>query len=45
MGNPDNITNTTFQKAAKASSQDDVEAKMNTLELLKKELDKNQTKG
>ena len=45
MGNPDNITNSTFQKAAKASSQDEKEAKKNTLELLKTEVEKNQTKG
>ncbi len=38
MGNPDNITNITFEKAAKAEKQDVVEAKLKTLELLQLEL-------
>ena len=36
MGNPDNITNKTFEEAAKASGQNAEEAKKNTLELLQK---------
>ena len=42
MGNPDNITYTTFQKAAKAENQSITQAKLETLELLKHELN-NQT--
>lgn len=38
MGNPKNITDKTFEEAAKASNQSMEEAKKNTLELLKKEL-------
>lgn len=38
MGNPKNITDKTFEEAAKASNQSMKEAKKNTLELLKKEL-------
>lgn len=38
MGHPDNITNTTFDKAAKAEGQTRTEAMMKTLELLKLEL-------
>jgi hypothetical protein len=36
MGNPDNITNKTFEEAAKAAGQNAEEAKKNTLELLQK---------
>jgi hypothetical protein len=36
MGNPDNITNETFEEAAKAAGQNAEEAKKNTLELLQK---------
>lgn len=39
MGNPDNITNTTFAKAAQAEKQSVTEAKLKTLELLKQELE------
>ena len=38
MGHPQNITNKTFEEAAKAMSQSGEEAKKNTLELLKKHL-------
>lgn len=38
MGNTKNITNKTFDEAAKASNQSAQDAKKNTLELLKKEL-------
>ena len=38
MGNTDNITEETIQKAAKASGQSIEEAKKNTLELLTKKL-------
>lgn len=38
MGNPKNITDKTFEEAAKASSQSMEEAKKNTLDLLKKQL-------
>lgn len=38
MGNPANITNSTFQKAADAEKQTVTEAKLNALELLKQEL-------
>ena len=40
MGSPDNITNTTFEKAAKAYDQSPEEAKLQTLALLKQELEK-----
>jgi hypothetical protein len=40
MGNPKNITNKTFEEAAKAASQSPEEAKRNSLELLKKGLEK-----
>ena len=36
MGNPKNITNKTFEEAAKASGQQTDEAKKNALELLQK---------
>jgi hypothetical protein len=38
MGNPQNITNKTFDEAAKAADQPVEEAKQNALELLKKVL-------
>ena len=38
LGNPKNITNRTFDEAAKAAGQSADEAKRNTLELLKKVL-------
>ena len=38
MGNPNNITNKTFQEAAKAAGQSVEEAKKNSLELLEKTL-------
>jgi hypothetical protein len=38
MGNPKNITNKTFEEAAKASSKSPEEAKKNTLDLLEKNL-------
>lgn len=38
MGHPDNITEKTFEKAARAMGQTVEEAKKETLELLKKEL-------
>lgn len=38
MGNPKNITDKTFDEAAKASNQSAQDAKKNTLELLKKQL-------
>lgn len=41
MGNADNITTATFEKAAKASGQSVEEAKKQTLEMLKKELGNN----
>lgn len=41
MGNPKNITNKTFEEAAKSWGQSDSEAKKNTLKLLQKELEKN----
>lgn len=40
MGNPDNITNATFDKAATAEQQSSAEARLNTLALLKQELEK-----
>jgi hypothetical protein len=39
MGNPKNITNKTFDEAAKAAEQSPEEAKKNTLELLKSQLE------
>jgi hypothetical protein len=39
MGNPKNITNKTFEEAAKAMEQSVEEAKRFTLELLKSELE------
>jgi hypothetical protein len=38
MGNPKNITNKTFEDAAKASDQSVEDAKKNALELLQKSL-------
>ncbi|MCG3162528.1 MAG: hypothetical protein JMDDDDMK_03787 [Acidobacteria bacterium] len=38
MGNPKNITNKTFEEAAKAAGETPEEAKKNTLELLEKTL-------
>jgi len=38
MGNPKNITNKTFEEAAKAAGQNAQEAKKNALELLQKTL-------
>ena len=38
MGNPKNITNKTFEEAAKASSKSPEEAKKNTLDLLEKNM-------
>lgn len=40
MGDPKNITNKTFEEAAKASGQSVEEAKKNALELLKKQVEK-----
>ena len=40
MGDPKNITNKTFEEAAKASGQSVEDAKQNALELLKDELGK-----
>lgn len=40
MGNPKNITDKTFEEAAKAAGQSPEEAKRNSLELLKKGLEK-----
>jgi hypothetical protein len=40
MGNPKNITNKTFQEAAKAAGQSVEEAKRNTLELLEQSVGK-----
>jgi hypothetical protein len=42
MGNPQNITNKTFNEASKAASQSAEEAKKNTLALLQKTLDAEQ---
>ena len=39
MGNAKNITNKTFEEAAKAAEQSPEEAKRNTLELLKSQLE------
>jgi len=38
MGNPTNITNKTFEQAAKASGKKPEEAKKNTLDLLEKNM-------
>jgi hypothetical protein len=38
MGNPKNITNKTFEEAAKASGKKPEEAKKNTLDLLEKNM-------
>ena len=38
MGNPKNITNQTFEEAAKASGKKPEEAKKNTLDLLEKNM-------
>lgn len=38
MGNPKNITNKTFEEAAKASGKKSEEAKKNTLDLLEKNM-------
>jgi len=38
MGNPKNITNKTFQEAARAAGESTDEAKKNTLELIQKTL-------
>ena len=43
MGDPKNITNKTFEEAAKASGQTVEQAKKETLELLKKQLGEKQT--
>jgi len=40
MGNPKNITNKTFEEAAKATKQTSEEARRNTYETLKKEFEK-----
>ena len=40
MGNVDNITEEDFKKAAEASGQSIEEAKKNTLEMLQKQLNK-----
>jgi hypothetical protein len=37
MGNPKNITNKTFEEAAKASGQKSDEAKKNVMDLLEKQ--------
>lgn len=42
MGNPKNITNKTFEEAAKASGQTVEQAKKEALELLKKQLGEKQ---
>jgi len=42
MGNPKNITNKTFEEAAKAAGETVEEAKENTLELLEKTLGEQQ---
>lgn len=39
MGNPDNITNKTFEKAARAWGQSAEEAKKKTYEMLKKQFE------
>lgn len=38
MGNPENITNKTFEKAGKVNGMTEEQAKRNTLETLKKDL-------
>jgi hypothetical protein len=42
MGDPKNITNETFEEAAKAAGQSPEEAKQNALELLQKTLGEKQ---
>ncbi|MGE0130555.1 MAG: hypothetical protein ACREAB_00725 [Blastocatellia bacterium] len=42
MGDPKNITNKTFEEAAKAAGETPEEAKKNTLELLEKTLGEKQ---
>ncbi len=42
MGSPKNITNKTFEEAAKAAGQSVEEAKKNTLELLKQQTAKDE---
>lgn len=42
QGNPKNITNKTFEEAAKAAGETPEEAKKNTLELLEKTLGEKQ---
>jgi hypothetical protein len=44
MGNPDNITNKTFEEAARAAGQPVEEGKQNALELLEKVLGKDEDK-
>lgn len=41
MGNPNNLTEEDFKKAAEASGQTVEDAKKNTLEMLQKQVDKN----
>jgi hypothetical protein len=43
MGNPKNITNKTFDEASKAAGQSAEEAKKNTMALLQKTLDAEQS--
>jgi hypothetical protein len=45
LGDPKNITNKTFEEAAKAASQSSDEAKRNTLQLLKKVLKVESSEG
>lgn len=45
MGDPRNITNKTFEEAAKAAGETPEEAKRNTLTLLKKVLKEEPRKG
>ena len=40
MGNPKNITNKTFEEAAKAAKQTSEEARRNAYEILRKEFEK-----
>jgi len=40
MGNPKNLTNKTFEEAAKAAKQTSEEARRNVYEALKKEFEK-----
>ena len=39
MGNPDNITNATFDKSAKASNQDPKQAREESYKILKREFE------